>query len=87
MDNFNQIVLDFKMVHEDSVEAFYKLHQDMKDGNGFAEADILLKTERGVYEWYHLSYEAMFNEVGKATTAIGISENINAQKIQDHFGI
>lgn len=79
IENYPQALFDLGFIHPDHIEAYRKLHTDLKAGARTVSTDALTGGE-GHWEWRKIRYTAVPDEDGVVRSAIGTSESLSAYK-------
>ncbi|MEG1547614.1 MAG: response regulator [Clostridia bacterium] len=78
-ENFPQYLVDMGLIHEDSIEEWMYIHEQIKQGEAHIYSEIQV-IEQGVPIWKRIQYITTFDESGRPVSAIGIAENISTYK-------
>ena len=73
-------VIERGFIHPDTVQDYLDIHQKLYNGEKTATCMIQARNLQGEYIWHRITYTNIFDEFGDPIKAIGISEDINAQK-------
>lgn len=79
--NFVEYVLQSKHIYPEYHEIFKSLHDQLKQGSLYVEANVLIQNEHFSEAWRKIRYTNMFDEKGVPILAIGTSEDINAYMV------
>ncbi len=87
--DFVQTTIAQGKINEKSVEAFLELHQKIKNGEYYAEADVLgVFNSHGEEEWRKIRYTNVLNEQTQELCFVGTSESIEDYKeIERRFNL
>lgn len=67
-------------IHPNDVEAAKKFYKEIEEGNAVNSIVVRIRAENNTYRWEKVTYTTVQWLKGKPTWAIGISEDITAQK-------
>ncbi len=80
IENFTKDVIDEGHVRSDSIPAFLRLHERLKQGANTAEETIWYKTPDNSSWWCeHVSYYTIFDENNMPVRAVGIGRNVTKE--------
>jgi len=81
LDNVPSSFVENQYIHPDSLFPFVELHEALDRGEPIAEAEVRIKNIHGKYIWCKVKYVMIYDkETGSPVNAIGIGEDITAQK-------
>lgn len=79
--NFVEYVLQSKHIYPEYHEVFKNLHEQLRQGALYVEANVLIQNEHCSEVWRKIRYTNMFDDKGVPILAIGTSEDINAYMV------
>lgn len=67
-------------IHADSALDFIQMHEKIESGEKLASCNVKMRKTDGSYYWTKITYNTIFDSSGLPVRAIGVSEDINAEK-------
>ncbi|WMJ83425.1 ATP-binding protein [Oscillospiraceae bacterium LTW-04] len=78
-DNVPESIVESGLVHPDDIETYLAMHQRVQNGEPYVSAEIRMRQADG-YVWNRIEYTTFFDEEERPLRAIGVSNDISAQK-------
>lgn len=67
-------------IHPEDMPAFVKIMKDTAAGKHYSEAEFRIKDSKKRYRWCRIRATAQFDDSGRAVKAVGVIQDINAEK-------
>lgn len=80
IENVPEALIANGRIHPNDVETVREFYREIEKGNAVNSIAVRVKTEDGTYRWEKVTYTIVQWLEGKATWAIGISEDVTVQK-------
>lgn len=88
VENYPQSVYDAGIVARESISAYQKLIEDMKNGYSVSSADVKMLDANGNMGWKRIHFTALFDKHHKPFWAVATAENIGEYKeLEQQFAV